>query len=126
MTLTARVTANVSNVITNISTDRFQNFTEQWGGTSNTTVGPPDWGMIVTSVVQVYPDFMGTVAWLVLFMIPFMMMWIAFSDLLPVGIVGIFFGLYIFAFNIGAIPQAVAIIMIALSCTAVLHGLWQK
>jgi hypothetical protein len=125
MTLVARVTANASNVITNISTGRFDNFTEQWGGYSNTTVGPPNWGMIVQSVVQVYPDFMGQVAWLVLFVIPFMMMWVAFSDIIPVAIVGIFFGLYVFAY-IGAQYQGLAILFIAISVAGVLWGLWQK
>jgi len=125
MTLAARVTANASNVIGNISALRFENFTEQWGGYSNTTTGPPNWGMIVQSVVQVYPDFLGQVAWLGLFMIPFMMMWVAFSDIIPVAIVGIFFGLYVFAY-VGSQYQALAVLFIGLSVAGVLWGLWQK
>jgi len=125
MTLAARITSNASNVIANISTDRFENFTEQWGGYSNETVGAPNWGMIVSSVVQVYPDFLGQMAWLVLFLIPFMMMWVAFSDIIPVAIVGIFFGLYVFAY-IGTQYQGLAVLFIGISVAGVLWGLWQK
>lgn len=125
MTLLPRATSNASQVITNISIDRFQNFTEQWGGYSNTTTGAPNWGMIVQSVVQVYPDFLGQVAWLVLFLIPFMMMWVAFSDVVPVGICGIFFGLYVFAY-IGSQYQGLAVLFIGISVAATLWGLWQK
>jgi hypothetical protein len=125
MTLAARITSNASNVIANISTDRFENFTEQWGGYSNETVGAPNWGLIVQSVVQVYPDFLGQMAWLVLFLIPFMMMWVAFSDIIPVAIVGIFFGLYVFAY-IGTQYQGLAVLFIGISVAGVLWGLWQK
>ena len=125
MTLAARVTSNVSNVIGNISTVRFENFTEQWGGYSNTTTGPPNWGMIVQSVVQVYPDFLGQVAWLGLFMIPFMMMWVVFSDIVPVAIAGIFFGIYIFYF-VGDQFYMVALFVIALSLTSLIVEVWRK
>lgn len=125
MTLVARATSNASQVISNISVVRFENFTEQWGGYSNSTTLPPNWGNIVWSTVSVYPDFMGQLAWLVLFMIPFMMMWITFSDVIPVAIVGIFFGLYVFAY-IGSQYQGLAVVMIALSMCAVIWGLWQK
>jgi hypothetical protein len=125
MTLAARVTSNASDVIGNISALRFENFTEQWGGASNTTTGPPNWGMIIQSVVQVYPDFMGQMAFLILFIIPFMMMWVAFSDIIPPAIVGIFFGLYVFAY-VGSQYQGLGIIFIALSIGALIWGLWQK
>jgi hypothetical protein len=125
MTLVARATSNATHVIQNISTVRFENFTDQWGGYANDTINAPNWGAIVWSTVSVYPDFMGQLAWLVLFMIPFMMMWVAFSDVVPVAIVGIFFGLYVFAY-IGTQYQMFAVIMIALSVCAVIWGLWQK
>jgi len=124
MTLAARITSNASNVIANISIDRFENFTEQWGGYSNETVGAPNWGLVVQSVVQVYPDFMGQMAWLVLFIIPFMMMWVAFSDIVPVGICGVFFGLYVFAY-IGTQWQWLGVVFIVLSIVTVILGLWR-
>lgn len=125
MTLIARATSNASQAIQNISVVRFENFTEQWGGYSNATTQAPNWGHIVYSTVMAYPDFMGQLAWLVLFMIPFMMMWITFSDIIPVAIVGIFFGLYVFAY-IGSQYQGLAVVMIALSVCGVIWGLWQK
>ena len=125
MTLVPRVTANISNVITNISTVRFDNFTEQWGGYSNTTTDAPNWGAMVWATVSVYPDFMGQMAWLILFIIPFLMMWVAFNDLFPVAIIGIFFGAYIFNF-VGYEWQGLGILFIGLSITGVLWGLWQK
>jgi len=54
-----------------------------------------------------------------------MMMWVAFSDIIPVAIVGIFFGLYVFAY-IGTQYQGLAVLFIGISVAGVLWGLWQK
>ena len=125
MTLIARATSNASQAIANISTVRFDNFTAQWGGYSNATTDAPNWGMMIWATVNVYPDFMGQMAWMILFMIPFLMMWVAFSDIIPVAIIGIFFGLYVFAY-VGVQYQNLAILFIGLSVAGVLWGLWQR
>jgi uncharacterized membrane protein YfcA len=53
------------------------------------------------------------------------MMWLAHADMVPAAILGIFFGLYVFAF----IPDNysyVAIAMIMLAATVILLQVWQK
>lgn len=125
MTLIPRATSDASQVIANISVLRFQNITDMIGGYSNSTTDAPNWGAMVWATVSVYPDFLGQMAWMILFMIPFLMMWVAFSDLIPVAIIGIFFGLYVFAY-VGSQYQWIGILFIGLSIAGVMWGLWQR
>lgn len=122
---TARAMANASHVIPNISTVRFENITGAWGGWTDNQTGAPDWGLMLWNIVSVYPDAVGPVAWVILFSAPFIMMWLAHADMVPAAILGIFFGLYVFAF----IPDNysyVAIAMIMLAATVILLQVWQK
>jgi hypothetical protein len=117
--------ATAADQIANISVGRFDNITAQWGGYSNTTTGAPDWGRILWETVSVYPDFMGIVAWFILFSIPFIMMWLAHADMTPAAILGLFFGLYIFIF-IPEIWQNQAIFMMVIGICGILYSMYQK
>lgn len=122
---TARTMANASHVIPNISTVRFDNITGAWGGWADNQTGAPDWGLMLWNIASVYPDAVGPIAWVILFSAPFIMMWLAHADMVPAAILGIFFGLYVFAF----IPDNysyVAIAMIMLAATVILLQVWQK
>lgn len=125
MTLAPRATANITNVIQNISTVRFENFTEQWGGNSPTFNGSPNWGNIVWATVQVYPDFVGQIAWFMLFVIPFMMLWISQGEAVPAAVIGLFFGLYVFAY-IGSQYQILGIAIAMVSIATVIWSIWQN
>lgn len=123
--LTARAMANATHVIQNITTVRFENITGSWGGFSENQTGAPDWGMMLWNIVSVYPDAVGPIAWLVLFATPFIMMWLAHADMVPAAILGIFFGIYVFAF-IPDVGSYVAIAFICLAATVILLQVWQK
>ena len=121
--LAARIMANATNVIANISSARYENFTEIWGGNNPNFTGIPDWGAGLWTVVSVYPDYIGQVAWFVLFSIPFLMMWINHSDMLPAAIVGIFMGLYVIGF-VGTQYFGIGVALIALAVTSVVWSVW--
>jgi hypothetical protein len=125
LALADRLPAGPANVIPNISTIRFENITGAWGGWTDNQTGSPDWGLMLWNIVSVYPDAMGLVAFVILFSTPFIMMWLAHADMVPAAILGIFFGLYVFAF----IPDNysyIAIAMIMLAATVILLQVWQK
>ena len=124
LALAHRVNSTAANVITNISVPRWDNLTGAWGGYSNTTVTAPDWGIILWQVVNVYPDYVGQLAWILLFLLPFAMMWITHADMTPTAIVGIFFGLYVFAY-IGTQYAYTAIVFMAIAFSAILWSMWR-
>ena len=123
--LAGRANATAANKIANISTLRFENISNAWGGWSSNQTGSPDWGRIIWEVVSVYPDSVGMIAWVVLFSIPFLMMYLAHADVVPAAVVGIFFGLYAFAFFE---PSWVfgSLAIIAIMMTLILLQVWQK
>lgn len=125
LALTTRAMANESHVIQNITTVRFENITGAWGGFSDNQTGAPDWGLMLWNIVSVFPDQVGIMAWLILFSTPFIMMWLAHADMVPAATIGIFFGLYMFAF-MPDIVKFIGIGLFALCLTLVLMQIWQK
>ncbi|MCK9570326.1 hypothetical protein M0R72_15375 [Candidatus Pacearchaeota archaeon] len=125
MTLVPRVAANASNTIANITPSRWQAFINSWGGYSNQTTMPPDAGTVIWNIAMQYPDLVGPIAYVIIFAMPFMMMWITHADMVPAAIVGIFFGLYI-VFYIGDNFFAVGLLFIALALTVIVWSLAQK
>ena len=84
-----------SATITPISTMRLKNITDQFGG-SNVTNAGPNFGMLIFSAISVYSDAIGQVAFVIIFAIPFVMMWIVQSDMTMPAIIGMLFSLYVF------------------------------
>ena len=110
--------------ITTIPTQRLMNITAQFGGNASTTVGP-NFGMLIWNAVAVYSDSMGMVAFVVMFAIPFLMMWIVQSDMTMPALLGMFFSLYLFA----RLPEQY--IMFSVGCfviciTALLWSLYKR
>lgn len=125
MTLPHRINATAANVIQNITSIRWDNVTEQWGGMNPNVTGPPNWGVTIWQIVSVYPDFLGQIAWFILFSIPFIMMWIGHADVVPAAILGVFFGLYVYAY-IGDQYQFIGIAFIGIALSSIVWSLWQK
>jgi hypothetical protein len=120
-----RQTSNASNVIQNITPSRWNDLINTWGGYSNQTTKPPDAGRVIFTIAMQYPDILGPIAYVVIFAIPFIMMWIVHSDMVPAAIVGIFFGLYI-SFYIGAQYFFVGLLFIVLALTTIVWSMAQK
>ena len=123
--LVHRANTTSTDFITNISILRYTNITNVLGLDSNGTINGPNWGLAIFHTINVYPDYLGEIAYVIIFSIPFVMMWIAHADMTAPSIVGIFLGVYIFAF-IGSQYQMAGILFIAISIAALVWSVWQK
>lgn len=76
---------------------RFANLTTQlFGGNSSTYNGTPNWSAAIINMVGVYPDFLGPSAFLLIFLIPFGMIWMSHGNMKLLGILGFLVGLFVF------------------------------
>lgn len=120
-----RINTTPANRISNISAIRWDELINQFGGYDNETVSGPNWGQGLWSLMIQYPDAVGPIAYVIMFSMPFVMMWITHADMVPAAIVGVFFGLYV-AFFVGDAYFWVGIVLIALAITTVLWSLAQR
>ena len=90
-----------------------------WGGYTNTT-DAPNWGLLVWNSLAVYQDAIGQIAWVILFAIPFIMMWIVQSDMTLAAIVGMLFSLYVFA----KLPSQYIVFAVGAFCICLAALLW--
>ena len=125
LALIHRANTTASHVISNISILRYTNITTQWGGDSNATTLPPNWGLMLWHEVNVYEDYLGQISWLVLFAIPFIMLWLGSGELLAASVMGLFIGIYVFAY-IGSQYAFVGIVCLAAGITGILWSIYQK
>lgn len=124
--LPARLMANSTDKIANISSARVgEFFNYSFGGDTLNATGLPNWGMSLFTVANVYPDYVGNIAWFVLFAIPFLMMWLTHTDLVPAAMVGIFIGLYVVGF-IGTQYFGFALALIALSIASIIWSIYLR
>lgn len=84
-----------------------------------------DWSAIFSIVGDAYTGTMGKMALIVIFAIPFLMMWITQRDMTLPGLVGLLLGLYILVM-LPADMVRVAIVFIAMSITAVVYSLLKE
>lgn len=125
MPLIHRANTTAADMISNISASRFTNITNEWGGYANDTVSAPNWGTALYQIVSVYPDFLGQIAWLIIFLIPFAMMWVGHADVVPAATIAIFFGLYVVAY-IGNQYFWMGIVMMMVGLATVLWSLYNR
>jgi hypothetical protein len=90
-----------------------------WGGYTNTT-DAPNWGLLAWNSLAVYQDAIGQIAWVILFAIPFIMMWIVQSDMTLAAIVGMLFSLYVFA----KLPSQYVVFAVGAFCICLAALLW--
>lgn len=120
-----RTMATAANTIQNITPSRWQNIIDTWGGYGSNQTATPDMGTLIFNIAMQYPDLVGPMAYIVIFAMPFVMMWITQSDMVPASVVGIFFGMYI-TFYIGSNFMYVGILFMAIGCTTIVWSLAQK
>ena len=126
ITLPARLMANSTDVIANISSNRIANFFNySFGGTELNHTAMPNFGLALFEVVSVYPDYLGMVAWFILFAIPFVMMWLTHSDVVPAAVLGFFLGVYIVGF-IGPQYMMIGVAVMAVATTSIIWSIWLR
>jgi len=116
----ARVMANAT--IVPIPTNRFTNVTVLFFNGSNQTSQPPNWTGGVSNLINIYPDFFGPIAFLLLFLIPFGMIWMSHGNMKLLGILGMITGSFVFLFLPGNFVAA-AIICIVVSAVGFVWGM---
>lgn len=92
----ARVMANTT--ISTLATPHFANVSAYFINGTNETAHPPDYGMWFTNALQIYPDLVGPIAYLLIFLIPYAMIWISNGDLRLITVLGIITGLFVFLY----------------------------
>jgi hypothetical protein len=95
-----------------------------WGG-NGTTEQPVNWGLLLFNLIGVYPDAIGQIAYVIIFAIPFVMMYIAQADITLPAIIGLMFSLYVFT----TLPEQYIIFAIgcfAISLTALIWSLMKR
>jgi uncharacterized membrane protein len=89
------------------------------------TNSSPNWGQMIFQTINVYPDFLGQIGWMVLFGMPFIMMWIAHADMTAAAIVGFILGVYVVGF-LGTQYMGLGIAFMAIAVAAEAWSLLQK
>ena len=117
----SRVMANQT--ISTLATPHFANVSAYFiNSTNNETLSPPDYGMWFWNAVQVYPDFLGPIAYLLIFILPFAMIWISHGDTRLLAVLGLITGPFVFFF-IGGAWAAAAVIIMAISVVTLIWRL---
>jgi hypothetical protein len=111
-----------TDTIATVATPHFANVSAYFINSTNETLTPPDYGMWFWNGIQVYPDFLGPIAYLLIFILPFAMVWIAHGDTRLLCILGLITGPFVFMF-IGGAWAAAAVIIMAISVVALIWRL---
>ena len=118
------VRPTTTTTIAALPTNRVANITDLWGGYNVTTRGP-DFGLLLLSSLMTYQDAIGQIAWVIMFAIPFVMMWIVQADMAMPAIIGIIFSAYVFM----KLPEQYIIFAVGaiiISITALIWSLYKR
>jgi hypothetical protein len=114
--------------ITTIPTDAYNTILESMGGnTTPATVedSRTNLTMLLSGLLTVYTDPMGTVALVIIFSVPFVLMWLMQSDMVPAAIAGIITGAFMLAF-LPAEYSMLASIFVVLAILAIVYSLLKE
>jgi len=110
--------------IETIAIPRWSNVTDGFIGGYNQTNQTPDWAPHILGVMSVYPDFLGPLALVLMFSIPFFMMWLSHGNMKLLGFLGFLVGAFVFVF----LPpnyELAALIFMVISAAGLIWG-WFK
>lgn len=107
----ARVMANTT--IQTIATQHFQNVSAYFINGTNETSAPPDYGMWVQNAIWIYPDMVGPIAYLLIFFIPFGMIFMSHGDIRLIGVLGLITGPFVILYLAGPYVAIAVLVMLA-------------
>ena len=122
----ARVTS--STTITPVSTHAYNVIINSFGGNRSPTTESEariNFTQFLFGTTYTYTDIMGNLALVIIFAIPFILMWLMQSDLTIPGIIGIIIGGFLFIF-LPAEWHMAPVAFIALSIVSVVYGLYTR
>jgi PKD repeat protein len=91
----------------------------------NTSNMTPRWSEAPLELMEVYTDYMGPIAFLIVFLIPFGMMWLAHGNMKLLSILGLITCAFVFLY-LPANYAAAAVICIVISLTTLLWSLFKQ
>ena len=80
--------------------------------------------MWFTNALQIYPDLLGPIAYLMIFLIPYAMLWISNGDTKLISILGMITSLFVFVYVKGA-WQVAAVLVFILSLVTVMWRIYR-
>ncbi len=117
MTLFAVARQMAVDTVATIPTERYSNATGYFFNGTNESTTPPNWSAGIKDLIYVYPDFLGPIAYLLLFLIPFGMIWMSHGDVRLLTILGFISGIFVFAL-LPSTWTAAAVIIMGISAAA--------
>lgn len=122
VTLIAAPRIMANDTIATIATPHYANVSSYFVNGTNESSAPPDFGNWAIESIKVYPDFIGPIAYLLIFLIPFGMIWVAHGDTRLICVLGLITGAFIVLF-LPATWAAAAVIVMAISVVALIWRL---
>lgn len=98
---------------------------ESFGGNASVNVTRPNWTGALIDTLMVYPDAMGQIAYLIIILIPFAMMWISNGNMKMASVVGLLVGGFAWAF-LPATYVTASYICITISVAAGIWGIFKQ
>lgn len=129
-TITSRTSTRVmaTGTVTTLPTDAYQGIKDSFGGNNSPATAEAalvNWSMFIEHDVSVYQLVLGNIALVIIFSIPFILMWLMQQDVTIPSIVGIILGVFVLAFLPSEYHLA-PIAFIGLSITAIFYTLLKE
>lgn len=123
-----RPTVDPSETIATVSTSAYNSIITSIGGNTspaNATDAKINWTMFLSATINPYTVQMGYLAYVIIFAIPFILMWLMHGDMVPAAIAGILIGGFGLAF-LPAEYSLLAGVFVALAVVAVIYSLLKE
>jgi len=120
--------ATATGTMTTLPTDAYNTVFESFGGNqspANESEARVNWTMFISGSLQPYTDIMGYIALVIIISLPFLLMWLMQSDMVPAAIGGIITGGFLLLF-VPAEYSLLAGIFVVLAIVAVIYSLLKE
>lgn len=123
-----RPTVDPGETIATVSTAAYNSIITSIGGNTspaNATAAKPNWTMFLTATINPYTTQMGYLAYVIIFAIPFLLMWLMHGDMVPAAVAGIIIG----GFGLTYLPSEyhlLAGVFVAIAVVAVVYSLLKE
>lgn len=105
-----------------VATPHFANVSGYFINGTNESSAPPEFGEWAMEGIQIYPDIIGPIAYLLIFFIPFGMIWVANGDTRLLSVIGLITGAFVLAY-LPSTWVAAAVIIILVSVVSLIWRL---
>lgn len=114
--------------ITTISTQPYQDLIDSFGGNTtpeNETAARVNMTSFLSGVLSVYSDPIGSLALVIIFAIPWLLMWLMQSDVVPAAVAGLIIGGFVLEF-LPAEYSLLGTVFVVLALVAIVYSLLKE